>query len=75
MPTVVTRLLAFLLVLVSCLCAGNEAVAHHVLGRPAYALNENSNTPPSMQLETVIGDYFVNYMVFPPSLAKTKPWR
>ncbi len=39
--------------------------AHHVLGRPAYSLNEDSNTPPSMQVETQIGDYFVTYMVFP----------
>ncbi len=41
------------------------AMAHHVLGRPAYSLNEDSNTPPSMQVETQIGDYFVTYMVFP----------
>ncbi len=41
------------------------AAAHHVLGRPSYNLNEDSNTPPSMQLETQIGDYFVNYMVYP----------
>lgn len=41
------------------------AQAHHVLGRPAYSLNEDSNTPPSMQVETQIGDYFVTYMVFP----------
>ncbi len=39
--------------------------AHHVLGRPAYSLNEDSNTPPSMQVETQIGDYHVTYMVFP----------
>ncbi len=39
--------------------------AHHVLGRPAYSLNEDSNTPPSMQVETQIGDYFLTYMVFP----------
>lgn len=39
--------------------------AHHVLGRPAYSLNEDSNTPPSMQVETQIGDYFVTYMIFP----------
>ncbi|WJW74802.1 hypothetical protein QVG61_09855 [Thiohalobacter sp. IOR34] len=39
--------------------------AHHVLGRPAYSLNEDSNTPPSMQVETQIGSYFVTYMVFP----------
>jgi len=41
------------------------ADAHHVLGRPSYSLNEDSNTPPSMQMETQIGDYFVNYMVYP----------
>jgi hypothetical protein len=41
------------------------AAAHHVLGRPAYSLNEDSNTPPSMQVETRIGDFFVTYMVFP----------
>jgi len=39
--------------------------AHHVLGRPAYSLNEDSNTPPSLQIETQIGDYFVTYMIFP----------
>ncbi len=43
----------------------SPATAHHVLGRPSYALNEDSNTPSSMQVETRIGDYFVNYMVFP----------
>lgn len=42
-----------------------ELIAHHVLGRPAYSLNEDSNTPPSMQVETQIGDYFVTYMMFP----------
>jgi len=41
------------------------AVAHHVLGRPAYSLNEDSNTPPATQVETRVGDYFVNTMVFP----------
>ena len=39
--------------------------AHHVLGRPSYSLGEDSNTPPSMQVETQIGDYYVTYMVFP----------
>lgn len=42
-----------------------QAVAHHVLGRPAYSLNEDSNTPPSMQVETQIGSYFITYMVYP----------
>ncbi len=41
------------------------AEAHHVLGRPSYSLSEDSNTPPSMQVETQIGDYYVTYMVFP----------
>ena len=39
--------------------------AHHVLGRPAYSLNEDSNTPPSMNLETQVGSYFVTAMVYP----------
>lgn len=41
------------------------ADAHHVLGRPSYALNEDSNTPPSMQIETQVGQYDITYMVFP----------
>lgn len=39
--------------------------AHHVLGRPSYSLGADSNTPPSMQVETQIGDYYVTYMAFP----------
>lgn len=42
-----------------------SAEAHHVLGRPSYSLGEDSNTPPSMQVETQIGDYYVTYMAFP----------
>lgn len=41
------------------------AQAHHVLGRPSYSLGEDSNTPPSMEVETQIGEYYVTYMVFP----------
>ena len=41
------------------------AGAHHVLGRPAYSLNEDSNTPPSMQVETKVGKYYVTFMAFP----------
>jgi hypothetical protein len=48
-----------------CLLAANVAGAHHVLGRPTYSLNEDSNTPPSMQAEVRIGDYFVTYLAFP----------
>jgi len=43
----------------------SSAQAHHVLGRPSYSLNEDSTTPPSMQVETQIGEYYVTYMVFP----------
>ncbi len=39
--------------------------AHHILGRPAYGLNEDSNTPSSIQGEEVIGDYLITFMVFP----------
>ena len=52
-----------------------SAQAHHVLGRPAYSLNEDSNTPPSMQVETQIGNYFVNYMVFPAFPRPNEPGR
>lgn len=59
--TVIATLMAFI-----CLFADIiGAAAHHVLGRPSYALNEDSNTPSAMQVETQIGDYFINYMVFP----------
>lgn len=51
------------------------AWAHHVLGRPAYALNEDSNTPPALQLEVQIGDYFVTSMVFPAFPQAGKPAR
>ncbi len=43
----------------------SSAIAHHVLGRPSYSLNEDSNTPPSMQVETQIGDFYITYMVYP----------
>ncbi len=49
--------------------------AHHVLGRPSYSLGEESNTPPSMQVEAQIGDYFVTYMVFPAFPQPNEPGR
>lgn len=49
--------------------------AHHVLGRPAYSLNEDSTTPPSMQVETQIGNYYVTYMVFPAFPSPDQPGR
>ncbi len=48
---------------------------HHVLGRPSYSLNEDSNTPPSMAIETQIGDYFITYMVFPAFPKANEPGR
>lgn len=47
------------------LLSGQTAWAHHVLGRPAYIFNEDSMTPPAILVETLIGDYTVNMMVFP----------
>ena len=49
--------------------------AHHVLGRPSYSLNEDSTTPPSMQIETQIGSYYVTYMVFPAFPSPNQPGR
>ena len=57
----VTRLIIVMAMLGWCA----PAQAHHILGRPAYSLNEDSNTPPSMQVEAQIGEYLVSYMVFP----------
>ncbi len=51
------------------------AAAHHVLGRPAYSLGADSNTPPSMQAEVQIGDYLVTYMVFPAFPRPEQPGR
>jgi hypothetical protein len=42
-----------------------NSFAHHVLGRPSYSLGEDSNTPPSMQVETQLGDFYITYMAFP----------
>ena len=52
-----------------------SAQAHHVLGRPSYSLNEDSTTPPSMQVETQIGEYYVTYMVFPAFPSPNQPGR
>ena len=53
----------------------SSAQAHHVLGRPAYSLNEDSTTPPSMQVETQIGNYYITYMVFPAFPSPGQPGR
>ena len=53
----------------------SPAYAHHVLGRPAYSLNEDSNTPPSLAIEAQIGDFYVTYMVFPAFPKANQPGR
>ncbi|HEC20285.1 MAG TPA: hypothetical protein ENI97_13220 [Gammaproteobacteria bacterium] len=67
------RLLLLLVVVQTCIVT--PAFAHHVLGRPSYSLNEDSNTPPSMQVETQIGKFFVTYMVFPAFPRANEPGR
>jgi hypothetical protein len=57
--------LVFLMAVSCWLALADFAVAHHVLGRPSYALGEDSNTPSSLQAEARIGDFDVTYMVFP----------
>lgn len=64
-------LLAFMLVILP----EHIAHAHHVLGRPSYSLGADSNTPPSMQVETQIGHYYVTYMAFPAFPKPNEPGR
>lgn len=74
-PCLITlRRIVLLSVTLSCL-SYQSVFAHHVLGRPAYSLNEDSNTPPSMSVETQVGDFFVTYMVFPAFPKATQPGR
>ena len=49
----------------TCLLITTQVSAHHVLGRPSYSLNEDSNTPPAMQAELQMGSYTILYMAFP----------
>lgn len=71
METQIKQLILMLLLLL----AMPVSQAHHVLGRPSYSLSEDSNTPPSMQVETQIGDYYVTYMVFPAFPRPNQPGR
>ncbi len=75
MPKTRFDLLLALMVMALWLPATDFAAAHHVLGRPAYSLNEDSNTPPAMQAEIQIGDYLVTYMVFPAFPRPQEPGR
>jgi hypothetical protein len=65
----------FLLIIFAMAWFSVQAVAHHVLGRPSYSLSEDSNTPPSMQVETQVGKYFVTYMAFPAFPKPNEPGR
>ncbi|MDP6352548.1 MAG: hypothetical protein QF926_05065 [Alphaproteobacteria bacterium] len=53
----------------------DPALGHHILGRPAYDLDADSNTPPSMNGEAQIGAYIVTYMLFPAFPEPQKPGR
>lgn len=48
-----------------CMLAVTQSFAHHILGRPSYSLNEDSNTPPTKNIELYVGDYEISYMVYP----------
>ncbi len=64
------------LTLIVVICAMVEqASAHHILGRPSYSLNEDSNTPPAVQVETQLGNHMLTYMVFPDVPSPGKPGR
>ncbi len=66
--TIYLKVLMFMII-----CSSVQA--HHVLGRPSYSLNEDSTTPPSMQVETQIGNYYITYMVFPAFPSPGQPGR
>jgi len=65
----------FILLLCTLVWGAPTAYAHHVIGRPAYNWNEDSNTPPSMQVDIQMGDYFITYMVFPAFPKPNEPGR
>lgn len=54
-----------IILILSLLITTGNVLAHHVLGRPSYSLGDDSNTPPSMQIETQLGDFYITYMAFP----------
>lgn len=60
-----SRALALFAALFMAAFAALPATAHHILGRPSYSLNEDSNTPSSLQGEVLLGDYSINYSVYP----------
>ncbi|NKB58126.1 MAG: hypothetical protein GKS00_17515 [Alphaproteobacteria bacterium] len=75
MNRLMPKLLCATLVTVLSLAAAGFASAHHVLGRPSYGLNEDSNTPPAVQGETHLGSVTATYMVFPAFPKPEEPGR
>lgn len=67
--------LRYMLLTVVTFLLPTASLAHHVLGRPAYSLDEESNTPPSMQVETQLGRYYINFMAFPAFPEPNEPGR
>ncbi len=53
----------------------NKVFSHHILGRPSYQLNEDSNTPPSLQGEAEMGEFYVTYMIYPAFPKPEEPGR
>tara|TARA_B100000315_G_scaffold215963_1_gene215554 strand:+ start:2423 stop:3031 length:609 start_codon:yes stop_codon:yes gene_type:complete len=70
-----SRILLIVLTALIGLSQMSEAFAHHILGRPSYQLNEDSNTPPTLQGETEMGDYYVTYMIYPAFPKPEQPGR
>jgi len=75
MTRTVLKITCATLVTVLSLLAWDFAGAHHILGRPGYSLNEDSNTPPAVQGEIRTGDFAVTYMVFPAFPRPREPGR
>jgi len=69
------RFMRDLIIIFSLLMVCFQVRAHHVLGRPSYSLSDDSNTPPSAQVETQMGDYYITYMVFPAFPVPDQPGR
>jgi|TARA_B100001964_G_scaffold233163_1_gene290029 hypothetical protein len=75
MQNLFSRIRVAILLLFLSLLPIEFASAHHVLGRPSYGLNEDSNTPPGIQGESQIGDYYITYMVYPAFPKPKEPGR
>ena len=71
----ITRAAGIILVMMTATLFADAVLAHHVLGRPAYALNEDSNTPPALQGESEIGEFSVTYMIYPAFPKPNEPGR